>query len=195
MNKTDVIAFFDRCAPFWDEDTVRNESVIIEILDRGGICAGSDVLDVACGTGVLFPDYLKRDIKSLTAIDISPQMVKIAKDKYPGVRIICGDVETYPFTEKFDAVMVHNAFPHFPDPQELIRILSTLLKAGGRLSVAHSLSRAALLEHHSGAASTVSLELPTENELASLFAPYLDVDVMISNNQMYMVSGTKKALQ
>ena len=57
MNKSDVIEFFDRCAPFWDEEMVRNETVIAEILDCGGIRPGRDVLDVACGTGVLFPVF------------------------------------------------------------------------------------------------------------------------------------------
>ena len=74
MEQQEVIRFFDRCAPFWDEDMVRNEAVISTILDNAGIRAGIDVLDVACGTGVLFPDYLKRGVASLTAIDISPEM-------------------------------------------------------------------------------------------------------------------------
>ena len=78
MKKSDVIEFFDRCAPFWDEDMVRNETVIAEILDYGGICPGVDVLDVACGTGVLFPDYIKRNVNDLTGIDISPAMISIA---------------------------------------------------------------------------------------------------------------------
>lgn len=33
MNKADVIAFFDRCAPEWDADMIRNEPVIQKILD------------------------------------------------------------------------------------------------------------------------------------------------------------------
>lgn len=37
MKKSDVIEFFDRCAPFWDEEMVRNETAIAEILDYGGI--------------------------------------------------------------------------------------------------------------------------------------------------------------
>lgn len=35
-----------------------------------------DVLDIACGTGVLFPDYLKRGEESLTAFGLSPEMTK-----------------------------------------------------------------------------------------------------------------------
>ena len=42
MNKADVIAFFDRCAPEWDADMIRNEPVIQTILDNAGVCAGND---------------------------------------------------------------------------------------------------------------------------------------------------------
>lgn len=50
---------------------IRNEPVIRTILDNAGIRAGVDVLDVACGTGVLFPDYLARDVHSVTGVDIA----------------------------------------------------------------------------------------------------------------------------
>lgn len=51
-----------------------------------------DVLDVACGTGVLFPDNLKRCVESVTGIDISPEMARLAAEKFPQVQVICGDV-------------------------------------------------------------------------------------------------------
>ena len=93
---------------------------------------------------------------------------------------------------KFDRCMVYNAFPHFPDPARLIAHLATLLKPGGRLSVAHGMSRAMLDRHHAGAASTVSVSLISETELAARMAPYFDVDVVISDDRMYQVCGTKK---
>lgn len=191
MEKKEVAAFFDRCAPWWDEDMVRHEDIIAKILDNGGIRADMDVLDVACGTGVLFPDYLARGVASVTAIDLSPEMVKIARSKFPQVKVICGDVEETEFDRLFDAVMVYNAFPHFPDPAHLIEVLAGLVKPGGRLSVAHSMSRAALRDHHKRA-STVSMELPEEHELAQLFAPWFDVDVILSDERMYQVSGVRR---
>ena len=99
MEKKDIITFFDKCAPWWDADMIRNEDLITMILDNGGIREGIHVLDVACGTGVLFPDYFSRDVASLTAIDISPEMAKIAQSKYPEsqVKVFCGDVETAVF--------------------------------------------------------------------------------------------------
>lgn len=192
MDKQQIAAFFDRCAPWWDEDMIRNEVVITTILDNGGIKSGMHVLDVACGTGVLFPDYFKRGVESVTGIDISPEMAKLAQAKFPEATVICGDVEVYPFGRKFDAIMVYNAFPHFPDPEDLIRVLADLVEPGGRLSVAHGMSRAQLQQHHAGRASQVSIDLLHEKELAALFAPYFDVDVVISNDRMYQVAGTRR---
>lgn len=193
MNKKDVIDFFDRCAPQWDADMVRNDEVIDIILNNGGVKPGVDVLDVACGTGVLFPDYIARGARQVIGIDISPEMARMAAGKYPEkVAVICGDVEEACFDRKFDVVMVYNAFPHFPDPEHLISILCGLLKPGGRLSVAHGMSRAAIDHHHSGDASNVSNGLMSERELAAIFARWLDVDVVVSDENMYQVSGIKR---
>ena len=192
MEKKDIAAFFDQCAPWWDADMVRNERIISTILDNGGIREGVHVLDVACGTGVLFQDYLDRGAASVTAIDISPEMVKIAASKFPQVHVICGDVEQVAFDRTFDAIMVYNAFPHFPDPANLIEVLARLVRPGGRLSVAHGMSRAALADHHAGRASNVSIDLLHEKQLAALFERFFDVDVIISNDEMYQVSGVRR---
>ena len=188
MNKKDVIEFFDNCAPWWDDDMIRNEDLISTILTLGGIRPGIDVLDVACGTGVLFPDYLKRGVNSVTAIDISPEMVKLAQSKFPQVQVICGDVEQTDFDRQFDAVMIYNAFPHFPEPARLVGRLADLVKPGGRLTVAHGMSRDALIAHHQRA-SKVSIDLLEEKELAKIFDKWFDVDVVVSTDRMYQVSG------
>lgn len=158
----------------------------------GGIRKGLDVLDVACGTGVLFPDYLQREVGSITAIDISPEMAKLAAAKFPQANVICGDVETTDFGRQFDAVVVYNAFPHFPDPAKLIARLAALAKPGGRLTVAHGMGREALTAHHNGRASEVSIDLIHEQALAALFAPWFDVDVIISTDRIYTVSGVRR---
>ena len=191
MKKEDIVEFFDRLAPHWDADMIRYDDIIGKILDIGNVKPGVDVLDVACGTGVLFPDYLVRNVGSLTAIDISPEMAKIAQSKFPEVQVICGDVETTNFGKKFDCIMVYNAFPHFPDPENLIGVLSGLLKPSGTLTVAHGMSRAQIDHHHEGAASKVSVGLMHEDDLAAIFAKHLTVAAKISDERMYAVCGTK----
>ncbi len=194
MNKKDIIDFFDGCASSWDNNTIRDDEKINLILDYAGIKEGADVLDVACGTGVLFPDYLKRNVKRITGVDISTAMVGLAKAKFTDPRIIllAADIEKVTFTERFDRCVVYNAFPHFPDPAGLIGCLAGKLADGGRLTVAHGASRAAINNYHAGVASKVSLGLLQENELAALFAQYFSVDVVVSNDEVYIVSGVKR---
>lgn len=191
MDKKEVIAFFDTLAESWDDMQVRNEVAISRILDLGGVCQGADVLDIACGTGVLFPDYLSRSVNSITGIDISSEMVHIAREKFVQVEVICGDAQTYDFGKKFDAVMIYNAFPHFGEPQKLFANLSAYLKVGGRFTVAHGISEEELRKCHSGKAKTVSLPLPSKEKLAEMMSEFFSVDVMISDEEKYIVSGVK----
>ena len=195
MEKKDVIEFFDRCASTWDADMIKSDVKIGKILDNAEVGADMDILDVACGTGVMFDYYLQRNVASVTGIDISPEMAKIAAAKYadvPSVQVICGDVEEYKFDRKFDRIVVYNAFPHFPYPKRLIKILAGLLKEDGRLTVAHGMSRDAIDGHHSGAASKVSNGLMTAESLKRIFDAHFDVEVVISNDHMYQVSGVKR---
>ena len=195
MNKKDIIEFFDRCAPFWDADMVTNDEIIGTILNNAEVKDGQHILDVACGTGVMIDHYLDRNVASVTGIDISPEMAKIAASKYadnPKVTVVCGDVEEAVFDQKFDRIVVYNAFPHFPNPKRLIKRLAHLLKDEGRMTIAHGMSRAALDRHHSGSASKVSNGLMAADQLKKLFDPHFDVEVMISNDRMYQVSGVKR---
>ena len=191
MQKKEIIEFFDRCAPQWDAEMIRDDNVIDIILDNANVQEGCDVLDVACGTGVLIPDYLARNIGTVTAIDISPEMIKIAKEKFqrPDVHIICGDVETAVFRNKFDSIVVYNAFPHFADPENLIKILASHLKQGGALTIAHGMSKEQINACHAGSASKVSKGLMDVEDLADIMSRYLNVTIKISNDKMYQAVG------
>ncbi len=196
MKREDVIKFFDHHAQNWDAEIIRNDDIINMILDYAEVGEGKDVLDVACGTGVLIPDYLDRNVAAVTAIDISPEMVKAAKSKFlqENVQIVCGDAEAFEFERKFDCIVVYNAFPHFPEPEHLIEVLASHLKPGGVLTVAHGMSREEIDRHHSGIASKVSNGLMSENELADIFKNHLQVTVKISNENMYIVAGRKELI-
>ena len=196
MNKESIRDFFDGLAFSWDKDLVRNEDVIKMILDNGKVSCGKDVLDVACGTGVLIDDYLNRGVHKVTAIDLSSEMIRIAKSKFNDDRVdfVCGDVLEFDDGHKYDSIMVYNAFPHFCDGEALVRHLSSLLKDNGTLSIVHGMSRDKINMHHSGAASEVSNSLVTIEELSNIFSKYLVVEKAISNDLMYQVVGVLKRI-
>ena len=193
FNQKKIIEFFDGLAPQWDSNMIRNEEVISKILDGAGVSENKKILDVACGTGVLIPDYLARKIENVTAIDISPEMIKIASSKYleNNIEFICGDIMTQEFEEKFDCIMLYNAFPHFANPEELIKKLADDLRIGGKLTIAHGMSKSEIDKIHENGASDVSLSLMEAEELAMLMNKYLEVEVKISDDKMYQVTGRK----
>ena len=192
LNKKDIIEFFDYLAESWDADMVKSDEIINRILDGAKMKEGQAVLDVASGTGVMFDYYLSRGAKRVVGVDISPKMCQIAAEKYRDnkkVEVISADVCEYPFKEKFDLIVVYNAFPHFPDPEGLIKCLVSLLNEGGRLTIAHGESREKIDMRHKGSASKVSLGLMEAEELKKLFEPYLKIETVISDDTMYQVVG------
>lgn len=194
MDRKKIIEYFDEKAALWDAGLVRSDEIIGIILDNAGVSCGKDVLDVACGTGVLIPDYLKREVASVTAIDISPRMAEIAAEKFTDkrIRVICGDAIMTDYGRRFDNIVIYNGFPHFTDPQKTIENLAEFLKPGGILTVAHGMSRERLMQRHSSVPSEISRELPEATELAELFGRYLTVTTVISNERMYQVAGRKE---
>lgn len=194
MNKREIIDFFDRCAPEWDAHMIKDETIVETILDNCSVSAGSTVLDVACGTGVLFKNYIDRNVSRVLAVDISPKMIEIAKSKTAGTQIepVCADIECMEPKSQFDCVVVYNAFPHFSNPDGLIHTLTGFLKPGGKLTIAHGMSRAKIDEHHSGSAAKVSMGLMDIKELEVIFNKYCTVCCSISNDYMYQLVGLKE---
>ena len=98
-----------------------------------GDLAGKIVLDVGAGTGRLV-GRLSRCGAMVTALDISPGMLKVLakKDKY--VKLVMGDAENLPF-ENYSFVWVVAAFliVHLADPSRFFDEAYRVLKDGGRL--------------------------------------------------------------
>lgn len=154
IDKREMIAFFDRLAPQWDQSCIHDDGRIGRILDYAEIGEGQSILDAACGTGVLIPDYLKRNVRRIVGIDISARMIEAASSKFsdPRIQWVTGDLERWSSPQKFDRIVVYNAFPHFSDPASVIQHLSRQLAENGRLTIAHGASRETINLHHQGSA-------------------------------------------
>jgi SAM-dependent methyltransferase len=70
------------------------------------------ILDFGCGFGDLFGYARDRGLLiDYTGLDINPDLVRIAREKYPSGRFLCMDLFEEPFDESFDIVLssgVHN---------------------------------------------------------------------------------------
>ena len=195
LDKEKVRIFFDSYAPKWDQEMIIDDHVVNCILDNARVEEGKNILDVACGSGVLTPYYLARKVKSVTGIDFSAEMIKIADGKTISgkgkVRYICADAEDFMSDMKFDSIVIYNAFPHFRDPEKIIKNLSRLLAHDGVITVAHGMSREKINMHHKNVPE-VSNELMSAEELEKIFKKYVNVTVCISDESMYQLAGAAK---
>ena len=183
--------FFDSRAERWDE--MPHDPVLVNrILDKALSPNARKVLDVACGTGVLFPFFLERGITDITAVDVSEGMINVARRKSgesDAIKLICADAAAYPFEGKFDSIIIYNAFPHFSDPEALVSNLVPHLEKGGLLSIAHSAGREELNAFHKEHASPISFPLPPAEDVALLLGKHLTVRHVISEEHLYLVSA------
>ena len=104
------------------------------------VLAGASVLDVGCGGGLL-SEALAGEGAQVTAIDLAPDLLKIARlhGLESGAKVdyqltaVEALAERSPAT--FDAITCMEMLEHVPDPASVLASCATLLKPGGRLFV------------------------------------------------------------
>jgi magnesium-protoporphyrin O-methyltransferase len=87
---------------------------------------GVTLLDAGCGTGALAVEAARRGAK-VTAIDLSPQLVSVARDRLPAgldVTFLSGDMLD-PAMGHFDHVVAMDSIIHYPT-RDMINIIETL---------------------------------------------------------------------
>ena len=183
--------FFDELANSWDERN-SDEAGAKKIVKQFKTCiANKDVLDVGCGTGVLYQPLTNAGAKSITSIDLSAEMINLAKEKFPQGNFICEDILNWNTEQMFDTIIMYNVYPHLMDKKALVDKIYNLLNTQGTFIVAHGSSRDTINSHHSSHAMEVSRKLLKAQEEAEIWRTKFDVEI-IRDDELYYFSGTKK---
>jgi hypothetical protein len=105
--RTSALAAYDGLAPFYDELTHEHdyEGWTLHLQEQALAfgASGRALLDVACGTGKSFLPFLKRGY-AVTACDISPEMVALARAKAPGAELFVADMRALGRVGSFDLI-------------------------------------------------------------------------------------------
>lgn len=91
-------------------------------------------LDIGCGTGVLC-GILKDAGVDAWGMDLSPEMIRIARENYPGIPFYEGDMCTFAPGKQFDLITsTGDVLNHLPTLEDLGRVFANvydLLNPGG----------------------------------------------------------------
>jgi ubiquinone/menaquinone biosynthesis C-methylase UbiE len=116
----------------YDAYTARFTSFGINpLLEAAGITPGQAVLDVCCGTGLVAQAAPGRG-PIVTGLDISEDMIAMAKAKGLACQFQVGDAEALPFGDAhFDRVICNFGLYHLPEPDRAIAEAARVLRPGG----------------------------------------------------------------
>jgi len=155
-----------------------------ELIARANLSEGDRILDVACGTGIVA--RLAREKvgpqSRVTGVDLSPEMLKVARSIDPQIEWIEGNAEALPLGEadRFDVVFCHQGLQFVADRPAAIREMRRVLDERGRAIVAVwrgieesplflDLKRVA--ERHLGTITDRRHGFPDARQLGELFEP------------------------
>jgi ubiquinone/menaquinone biosynthesis C-methylase UbiE len=136
-------AAFNAVAATYDRWADTSRPFRTALIERARVGAGSSLLDVACGPGLLIFDAISTvgPAGRGVGIDISDKMVEEARRKAARLKLTNThfqrmDAENLEFPdESFDAVTAGLALLHFPDPLRALSEMKRVLKPGGGVAV------------------------------------------------------------
>lgn len=104
---------------------------------KGEIEPNFKILDVACGTGNFLAEIQKEDKSTkLFGIDISKNMISVAKKNYPNINFLIAEANNIPFENNFfDLITATDAFYYFPNKEKALKEFYNKLKFGHYLFI------------------------------------------------------------
>lgn len=126
-------------------------SLIDEVIRSLELDSATALLNAGCGTGNLEKKIVSRNFKSLKrihAIDSSPDMLEVAKEKVENVHFELANLNralSFP-DGSFDRVAMVNVVYALSNPDYTLGEISRILQSGGRLVVVNSIHGSSLVK-------------------------------------------------
>jgi ubiquinone/menaquinone biosynthesis C-methylase UbiE len=191
--------YFGSFAEEWDKNfTAEDLEILSDLINSIEIKSGDKIVDLGCGTGILF-DLLRRKIGDsgiVVGIDFSSRMSKRARRNFPFDNCLPfnADAHNLPLkTNSFNLVISFAAFAHFTEHGKVIAEVSRILKKDGGFHIIHLLGSQELAKHHHYAGGPVAMDhLPPRENMIKLFENNQFGNIrLIDRPGLYHASGVK----
>jgi ubiquinone/menaquinone biosynthesis C-methylase UbiE len=136
MEQDSLIEYFDRIAPHRDRWKSKNYLYYEDLIRflKFVVPPGKSVLEVGCGTGDLVAAL--EPVRGI-GIDISGEMVKIAKYRYPQHAFLKMNAENIKLNETFDYVIMSDLIGHLHDVQEAFNEIHKITNRNSRIIITY----------------------------------------------------------
>jgi SAM-dependent methyltransferase len=141
------VSIFSRSQRYYDaiysgKDYAQEAAYVKQLIARHKRSDGNALLDVACGTGGHVP-YLRDDF-AYEGLDLDPEMLALARQRFPDITFHQGDMTDFALGRQFDVVTcLFGSIANVKTGQRLRQAITTLaghLRPGGVLLVGRFLS-------------------------------------------------------
>jgi SAM-dependent methyltransferase len=106
-----------------------------KIISKSGLKPNDKVLDIGCGSG-LFMKMLESESYALTGIDVSNELLSVARQRNPGATLINQDMDNILFPDKsFNLVAGFNSFQYAEDALKVFKEINRILRDDGKLVI------------------------------------------------------------
>lgn len=129
-------ATYDRIAPYWASDEFdRTNGIAQHRKAIGFLDARGPAIDVGCGSSGRIIELLLEHGFAVEGLDISTEMLSLARQKHPSMLLHHGDICQWSFDKQYDFISAWDSIWHAPlDLQPMvIRKLCLALAPGGVL--------------------------------------------------------------
>jgi ubiquinone/menaquinone biosynthesis C-methylase UbiE len=140
LQQQTIEQFTRQAASFSESPEIKDEAALQLVIRFAQLTAEDDVLDVACGPGIL-ACACAHVAHRVTGIDITPAMIERARDlqareKLHNLSWHIGDVRSLRFPDNcFTVVMSRYAFHHITDPLDVLAEMKRVCQPAGRIVV------------------------------------------------------------
>lgn len=136
MDKSKQRQLFDAIAPYRDAWKRRNWYYHEQLRDlvSSMVLPNSTILEVGCGTGDLIGHL--RPARGV-GIDISEEMIRIARQKHPSIAFYVGDAEALPVSGTFDYVILSDLIGHLLDVWQACKELRRITRPDTRIIITY----------------------------------------------------------
>ena len=189
--------YFNGVAEEWEARQTDEAKKIEHLLSKLDWENVDTIVDIGCGTGVLFPflERISRGQRKIFAMDFAECMVQeAAQKKYQSIRLLCGCARYLPFRScSIDRIVAFHVFPHIQGKNRMLKECWRVLKPGADLAILHSHGSLQINAMHREIGGAVkNHKLPSGERMCRMLeSAGFEIRDAIDRSEEYFVIGKK----